>query len=157
PSLSDDSVISYYLPKGKWTHLLTGEVVEGGSWRKEKYDYMSLPLFVRENSLLPMGANDEIPDYDYAEDVTFHVYELADGKQASATVNDLNGKTAGTVTVTRSGETLEVEADMADKPFHIHLVGHAKVESTTSGSWTADEKGVKVSPEKSVTAFSITL
>ena len=157
PIFSDDSVVSYYLPKGKWTHLLTGEVVEGGSWRKEKYDYMSLPLFVKENTLLPMGANDEIPDYNYAEDVTFHVYELADGKQASATINDVAGNVVGTVTVSRSGDTFDVEADLSGNPFHIHLVGHTKVESTTSGSWTADEKGVKVSPEKSVTKFSITL
>jgi len=157
PIFSDDSVVSYYLPKGKWTHLLTGDVVEGGTWRKEQYDYMSLPLFVKENSLLPIGANDDIPDYDYAEDVTFHVYELADGKQASATVNDLAGHVVGTVTVSRLGGTLEVQADMGDHPFHIHLVGYAKVESTTSGSWTADEKGIKVSPEKLVTRFSIIL
>src|SRR5690625_7434734 len=112
---------------------------------------MSLPLFVKENTLLPMGANDEIPDYNYAEDVTFHVYELADGKQTSATINDVAGNVVGTVTVSRSGDTFDVEADLSGNPFHIHLVGHTKVESTTSGSWTADEKGVKVSPEKSAT------
>ena len=57
----------------------------------------------------------------------------------------------------QTGDTFDVEADIGDHPFHIYLVGHTKVESTSSGSWNADEKGVKVSPEKSVTKFSITL
>jgi alpha-D-xyloside xylohydrolase len=157
PIFSDDGLATYYLPKGKWTHLLTGDVVEGGMWRKEKYDYMSLPLFVKENTLLPIGVNDVDPAYDYAEDVTFHLYELADGKQVSATVNSLDGKVSGTVTISRSGQTLEVEEDMNDKPFHIQLVGHTSIESTTNGLLTEDAKGAKVSPEKSASKFSIIL
>ena len=33
----------YYLPKGTWTNLLTGEVKEGGRWVNEKHDYLSIP------------------------------------------------------------------------------------------------------------------
>ena len=36
PVFSEDGQVSFYLPEGRWTHLLTGEVVDGGRWRKEK-------------------------------------------------------------------------------------------------------------------------
>ncbi len=65
PVLREDHIVEYYLPQGTWTHLLTGEPAEGGRWCKESYDYFSLPLFVRENTLLPVGANEEQPAYDY--------------------------------------------------------------------------------------------
>jgi alpha-D-xyloside xylohydrolase len=46
PIFRPDSAVSYYLPAGEWRHLLTGEVVQGPGWRREKYDYFSLPLWV---------------------------------------------------------------------------------------------------------------
>jgi alpha-D-xyloside xylohydrolase len=48
PVFSEDGEVSYYLPEGEWTRLLTGETVKGGSWKKEKHDFLSLPLLVRE-------------------------------------------------------------------------------------------------------------
>ena len=30
PVFSEDGEVSFYLPEGRWTHLLSGEVVEGG-------------------------------------------------------------------------------------------------------------------------------
>jgi alpha-D-xyloside xylohydrolase len=35
-----------YIPEGEWRNLLTGETIQGQVWRKEKYDYFSLPLWV---------------------------------------------------------------------------------------------------------------
>jgi alpha-D-xyloside xylohydrolase len=46
PVFSADSEVSYYLPDGEWRNLLTGDVVRGPGWRKEKHDYLSLPLWV---------------------------------------------------------------------------------------------------------------
>ena len=56
PVFSEDGDVSFYLPDGKWTHALTGEIVEGGRWRREKHDFMSLPLYARPNSLISLGA-----------------------------------------------------------------------------------------------------
>ena len=39
----------------------------------------------------------------------------------------------------QTGDRFDGEADIGDHPFLIHLVGHMEVESTTSGSWNADE------------------
>lgn len=46
PIFNDRSEASYYLPEGKWRHLITGEVVSGPGWRKERYGYLNLPLWV---------------------------------------------------------------------------------------------------------------
>ena len=37
-------------------------------------------------SLVAFGNNDRRPDYDYADGVTFALYELADGASVTATV-----------------------------------------------------------------------
>ena len=157
PIFKDDGQAIYYLPKGRWTHLFTGDVVEGGTWRKEKYDYMSLPLFVKANTILPIGSNELTPEYAYAEDVTFCLYELEDGKQANATVNNLAGEAAGVITISRSGQTINIEADMGNKPYSINLIGHKSIQSTTSGEWSKEQDCVKVVPDKSVAKFTVTL
>jgi alpha-D-xyloside xylohydrolase len=46
PIFSPNSEVTYYLPEGEWRHLLTGEIAHGPAWRKETYDYFSLPLWV---------------------------------------------------------------------------------------------------------------
>lgn len=43
PIFNDRGEAYYYLPEGTWTNYLTGETVEGGVWRKEHHDYMSIP------------------------------------------------------------------------------------------------------------------
>lgn len=91
PVFSEKGDVTYYLPEGKWTHLLTGETVEGGKWRKENHNFFSLPLFVRPNSILATGANDTRPDYDYADGAEIGLYQLADGAAVSRTVRSVKG------------------------------------------------------------------
>ncbi|MDR0455497.1 MAG: alpha-xylosidase [Treponema sp.] len=47
PVFSEDGNVSYYLPAGEWTRLLSGETVSGGCWRTEQHGFLSLPLLVR--------------------------------------------------------------------------------------------------------------
>src|SRR5512140_800616 len=67
PVFRDDGAVELYLPPGRWTHLLTGEEVAGGAWRRERHGVLSLPLYVRPGTLLPMGAVEERPDYEHAD------------------------------------------------------------------------------------------
>jgi len=39
--------VTYYLPKGGWTQVITGEKAQGPIWRTEKHGYMSMPLWKR--------------------------------------------------------------------------------------------------------------
>ena len=45
-------IAQYYLPQGKWTNLLTKEVSEGDAGEESHHDYLSVPLWVRENSMI---------------------------------------------------------------------------------------------------------
>jgi alpha-D-xyloside xylohydrolase len=107
PIFDESGEVDYYLPEGKWTHLLSGEVREGGHWYREKYDYFSMPLFVRDNTILPMGAVDNRPDYDYAKDVTLRIYMSKDG-EAGCIIPDLKGNDALIVKVIRKGDMITV-------------------------------------------------
>lgn len=76
PVFTTTGEVSFYLPAGRWTHLLTGEVVDAGpgGWRTETHGFTSLPLYVRPGAVLPWGARDDRPDYDYADGLTHRVF-----------------------------------------------------------------------------------
>ncbi len=112
PVLNEDKKVWYYLPEGRWTDYFTGEVKEGGRFYQGEYDYFSLPLYVKENTMLAVGAVDDRPDYDYADGVTLHIYELADGSSASCRLVDPYGAHVGTVTASRNGEEIVIDSDL---------------------------------------------
>lgn len=110
PVLSKDGETEYYLPYGvSFTHLLSGEKREGGRWYKEKYDYFSLPLFVPSDTVLPVGSNDSLPDYDYGDNVTLELFDIADGASHTVEIPDVNGKLSRKAVVTRNGNTITAE------------------------------------------------
>ncbi|WP_386086286.1 alpha-xylosidase [Weissella cibaria] len=48
PVMAEEGDVDYYLPAGKWEHILDGrvvEVTENDRWMTENYDFMSLPLW----------------------------------------------------------------------------------------------------------------
>jgi alpha-D-xyloside xylohydrolase len=103
--------IDVYLPAGRWTHLLSNTEVSGAGWRREQHDFMSLPLYVRPNSLLAIGTNSERPDYDFADDTELQLFALDDGATAAATIRDLSGRVVLRVSAMRDGATLRVRQE----------------------------------------------
>lgn len=156
PIFQENGEVKYYLPAGRWTHLLNGETVEGGSWRKEKHDFFSLPLFVRPNSLLAVGSEDSRPDYDFAEGVKFGLYSLEDGKATTATVRDINGAPELKVEAARSGNTVTVTAEGSGKAFTFAVKDLGAIASV-EGAEQADETTVKVNAGAKSVSFTITL
>jgi len=123
PVMRSDGWVDYYLPRGRWTHLLTGETVEGGGWRKDRFDFFSLPLYVRENTILPMGSCQEETVYDYARDLTLGIYHLEDGKTASCCVCDASGSRVLRVTAKREGDTICLHLDGNAPGVQIEQIG----------------------------------
>ncbi|MEZ0493644.1 alpha-xylosidase [Kineococcus sp. TBRC 1896] len=114
PVFSADGVVEYYLPPGTWHHLLTGEPVEGGGWRREHHAFDSLPLLVRPGTVLPVGARSDRPDYDYPDGVTLRCYGLTDGASTTVEVPRAGDAPTVTVTVTRAGSV--VRAALQGRP-----------------------------------------
>ncbi|HVT74715.1 MAG TPA: alpha-xylosidase [Lacunisphaera sp.] len=158
PVLSEDGSVSYYLPEGRWTHLLSGETQEGGRWHQARHDYLSLPLFVRPNTVLPLGARDDRPDYDYAAGITFRVHALADGATASCEVPTLRGERAVACTARRSGGRIEVTLNGATpSSWRVQLVGHAAARAGDGASRTDDPLGVILNAAARSSALRIEL
>ncbi|MNC30134.1 Alpha-xylosidase [compost metagenome] len=156
PIFQENGEVKYYLPAGRWTHLLSGETVVGGSWRKEKHDFFSLPLFVRQNSLLATGSVDSRPDYDFVDGVKFGLYSLEDGAATAATVRDINGAPELTVTAERTGNTVKVTAEGSGKPFTLAVKDLGTIASV-DGAEQADETTVQVNGGSKSVSFTITL
>jgi alpha-D-xyloside xylohydrolase len=138
PVFREDGVAEYYLPKGRWTHLLTGEVVEGGAWFSNQYDYFSLPLFIRENSIIALNDTATKSIYDYRDNVVLRVYELADGTTASAKVYGQTGDCELDVVVKNIDGKYHVSAMGVDKPFDLEIYSNGSLltKSTLQGNGT---------------------
>lgn len=111
PVFTESGDVDYYLPHGKWTHFLSNKRVEGGGWIKENYDFFSLPLLVRENSIVPMGANNQSPEYVYTDGLTLHIFEL--NKSATAVVYDIKGEKALEARAEYSGGKVQITLEGA--------------------------------------------
>jgi alpha-D-xyloside xylohydrolase len=111
PVFHEDGTVEYYLPKGKWTHFLSNKVVDGGSWMREQYDYFSLPLMARENSIIAVGNNNHLPDYDYSQNLTLHIFELSEQEPARAVIVNQDGKTMLKVSAVKTGNQVKLAFD----------------------------------------------
>lgn len=111
PVFKESGEVDYYLPKGTWINLITGEKKEGGSWQKEVHDYHSLPLMIRENTILPMGKKEDDTVYDYADGVTLVLSEFTDGGRAIAEIPDTSGEIVMRVRAEREGDEITVRVE----------------------------------------------
>ena len=127
PIFKESGEVDYYLPKGTWINLITGEKKEGNTWVKETHDYHSLPLMIRENTILPMGTNEEEAAYDYADGVVLVLSEFTDGGQAEVTIPDTKGNKVMKVTAQRQGDVITVHAEGGNGNFTVKNMGSGEV------------------------------
>ena len=123
PVFKESGEVEYYLPEGKWYNILTDKTVEGGKWQKETHDYFSMPLLVRPNTILAVGSNDAVPEYDYTDGVTLYLACFEEGKEAETVITDLTGNTVMTVKASRNGDTITVHAEGGNRNFKCEVLG----------------------------------
>jgi len=130
PVMSADGEVEFYLPEGRWTDWWTGEVVEGGRWRRETHGFDTVPLYVREGAVLPIGARVDRPDHDYLDGLELRVFPGADG-ESELTVTTPEGADA-VFRIVRSAVSVQITATGASA-FSARLAG-GEVVATTDGS-----------------------
>lgn len=133
PIFNEEGIADYYLPEGKWTNYFTGEVRMGSHWYKEKHDYLSIPLFVREGSILAVGDKKDDAVYEYADQVKLKVYELPENVPCSTVVYDKDADLSLSVTMKKAGKTIEIEVNTSFA-YRIILVNMDQVASVENGS-----------------------
>ena len=130
PVFTVDGSVEFYLPQGSWTNYFTGETVVGEGWRREIHGFDSLPLYVRDGAVIPVGCRDDRPDYDYLDGLTLQVYPssiavTAEGTRQT-TVTTPSGERA-VFTVVRSADRVSVKS--------------ALVRSTSERNWAVSAAG----------------
>ncbi|OIW24370.1 hypothetical protein CONLIGDRAFT_603910 [Coniochaeta ligniaria NRRL 30616] len=120
PIYEESGEVEFYLPKGKWTSFFTNEVKSGPGWFKERHGFGTLPLYVREGTVLVLGSKEARGAvYDYARDAEICLYQVSGGETAKLVDNQ--GKEIG---------ILEVGAD-----------GKVKGTEVLKGEWSVSESG----------------
>ncbi len=157
PIFSDDGAASYYLPAGVWTNFLTGERIDGGSWRSETYGYLSLPLLVRPNSVVAVGTDDSRPDYDYGDGIAFHVFELDEGVVARSVVYGVDGELKIGLVVSRSRGSITAQATGARRPWKLCLRNIRRADAVSGGSLAETASGIEISVAPGTEMVKVTL
>ncbi|MPZ79177.1 MAG: alpha-xylosidase [Actinophytocola sp.] len=132
PVFAADGTVDYYVPAGEWTHFLTGQRISGPTWVRERHGFDSVPLLVRPGAVVPVGAVDDRPEYDYSDGVTLRAYDLADGATVTTPIPTVSGDVACTFTTTRRGDTVVVEVDVPPARWRVQLNGADPVDATGS-------------------------
>ncbi|MBR1724051.1 MAG: alpha-xylosidase, partial [Ruminococcus sp.] len=132
PILNEEGVAQYYGPEGRWTDIITGKVFEGGKWYTHKCSYLEIPALAKPNSIIAYGDFKGDVEYDYLDGAEFVIYELEDGKSASAKIYDTEAKQVFELTATRKGNIIECGYTGTDKSFTVKVSG--------------TDKAVKISP-----------
>jgi len=157
PVFSDQGQVSFYLPRGIWTNFLTGEQVEGNTWRQEQHGYLSIPLYVRPNVIVALGQNESRPDYDYTDGVEFHVFELQDEHRASTIVYNQQGQSELHIDISRQGKRLSIRIEGVSKPCTILLRGIADITSAEGAEYSTSPLGVRIVPGMGVEYVAVAL
>lgn len=146
PIFNEDSMAEYYLPEGTWTCALTGEIKQGGKWYREKHGYLSIPLYVKQGSIIATGSHNENAVYDYADGVMLKAYQLMDKIEAKTEVYGINNKLEVTASMRKEGNEIIINV-AAGKPYKIMLVNVGTPTSICNGTYTIDEKDIIITPE----------
>ncbi len=141
PVFKSSGNVDYYLPYGKWTHILSNKVIySNGHWQNENYDYLSLPIFARENSIVPFGINREVPDYDYTEGTTFHIFELSG--EATTNICTIDGHEALSINAVYSNGLVTISFKGKGKNISILMRNVFDITDISGAKKTDNEQGV---------------
>ncbi|KAI0888473.1 glycoside hydrolase family 31 protein [Annulohypoxylon maeteangense] len=98
PVFEEAGEVEFYLPKGKWTCFFTEQTREGPGWFRETHGFGSMPLYVREHTMLVLGKEGiRGAVYNYKKDVEVLVFKSKDNKTASADIVGSDGSFVGTL------------------------------------------------------------
>ena len=155
PVFTESGDVDYYLPAGTWTSLLDNRVVEGGRWLHEVHDFLSLPLMVRENTLLPIGADDHNVEYDYGKDLTLHLFALKG--QARADVKDMGGGDLLTAWAKNENGSVTVTFQGRAENLSLVLRNVHQVQNLTGAESQDTELGLKLTVNSQLSPVTFTL
>jgi alpha-D-xyloside xylohydrolase len=86
PVMSAEGEVTFYVPAGVWTHVVTGEQLTGPAWVTQKHDFDSVPVLARPGSVIPFGAVQDRPDYAWADGVRLRMFAPHQGQRTRLSI-----------------------------------------------------------------------
>lgn len=135
PVMNEEGIAEFYVPEGTWYDIITNDVYEGGRYYTRTCNYFEMPILARPNSIVTFGefATNNVV-YDYLNNAEATIYNLEDGKTATATIYDSEANKLTDITATRNGNVIEVSYAATDKSFTVAVAGTDKKATAVSGS-----------------------
>ena len=135
PVMNEEGIVEFYVPEGTWYDIITNDVYEGGRYYTRTCNYFEMPILARPNSIITLGefATNNVV-YDYLNNAEATIYNLEDGKTATATIYDSEANKLTDITASRNGNVIEVSYTATDKSFTVAVAGTDKKVTTAAGS-----------------------
>jgi alpha-D-xyloside xylohydrolase len=133
-----ESRAEYYLPAGRWTHLLTGESRNGGRWFAEELDFLSMPIWIRSGALICAGTSGSEVDYDLARGVRLVCGRLEGRVALESRLVDTKGDPVGVLEVYHDARRVRVKSPTLSD-FQVHLPWAPALVEVERGSLVKDD------------------
>jgi alpha-D-xyloside xylohydrolase len=143
PVFAADGRVTFYVPEGYWTSLLTCEQLQGPGWFTEQHGFMSLPLFARPERVIAMGRDDR-PDYDFAEGVTLYVYEWTQDA-ITVEVPSLSGEIAARFQIEQTPDSFIITCSGGCETWHVLFVNLMLDVEMDGGTAENTPEGLRIS------------
>ncbi len=100
PILSRNPERRVYLPQGRWYDFWSGEIYQGGGWHRRKVDLETIPVYIREGSILPLAEVAQCVDQLKNDNLVLMVYPDGNGNSEYELIDDemklyMNGSISG--------------------------------------------------------------
>jgi alpha-D-xyloside xylohydrolase len=109
PVMSAEGEVTFYVPAGIWTHVVTGEQLTGPAWVTQKHGFDSVPVLARPGSVIPFGAINDRPDYAWADGVQLRLFAPAEGQRTLVRIPGPAGSVSAEFEVGFTGGTATAE------------------------------------------------
>lgn len=145
PVTNNNNVITYYVPSGIWTNLLTRERIQGPCFKSSKMDINTVPILVRPNSIVVTSSGDVSQNMnDMLNNITFTVFELAENEIAATEVYSSDGGRSGVINILKEGNKITVRTDGFGANKRITFNGIKNVVSTSESIPSTSEVGTTI-------------
>ena len=146
PILNDQSKAKYYAPAGIWTNFLTNEKIAGEKWHHEVHGYETLPLLVKENTIILVSDNESQAAYDYTKNLTLHLFEI---DQAEATIYNTDVEKVATIIAQKSTGKISVTTTGIKDDYQILLRNISEIKGVENGTYQSHEFGILITTQSS--------
>ncbi|MEY2935387.1 MAG: hypothetical protein RL033_6136 [Pseudomonadota bacterium] len=133
-----DSKAEYYLPAGQWTHLLTGELRNGGRWCFEELTFFGIPLWLRPNTVVCVGQRQDQVEYDWSQRLRLVCGKLDAKLSLAVRLVDATGATSAQLEVYHDNQHIRVTSPTLSD-FQVHLPWAEELVELERGSQVRDD------------------